>query len=305
MNHQTYIGRFAPSPTGPLHFGSMIAAVASYLQARAHHGKWLVRIEDVDVPRCIPGADKSILNTLENFGMHWDGEVVHQSQRSDIYAAALDTLKQLQQLYPCNCSRKQLSDETGSNTPVYPGTCRAVTTWPVQDFAVRLKTPDAVITFADAVHGLQQQNLARSVGDFVIRRRDGLFAYQLAVVVDDALQGVTEVVRGTDLLDSTPRQIYLQRLLSYAQPGYMHVPIAVTGNGNKLGKSTGAAAIDNTACVQTLLRILRFLHQPMTTELIDADIDTLWQHAITHWDVQAIPDDNAIEVICPNEFGPT
>ena len=289
MNNKPYIGRFAPSPTGPLHFGTMIAAVASFLQARAQQGQWLVRIEDVDTVRCIKGADSQMLETLDAFGLHWDGEVLYQSQRTAIYEQALATLKQNNLIYPCTCSRKQLADETGIASPIYPGTCQQQSDWSLTDYAVRLRVTDDNIVFTDTVYAMQEQNLADIVGDFVIKRRDGLFAYQLAVVVDDAEQKITEVVRGADLLDSTARQIYLQHCLGYPTPNYCHLPLALDAAGNKLGKSSGAAAINDANPVDTIISILQFLGQEIAPELNQATLAELWQHAITHWQPERIP----------------
>jgi len=292
MKQKSYRGRFAPSPTGRLHYGTMIAAIASFLQARAHHGQWLVRIEDVDTVRCIKGVDSQMLKTLEAFGMHWDGEVVYQSHRIDLYEQALFALENKQLVYPCTCSRRQLIDETGETTPVYPGTCRHLDRITTKDFAVRLKVNDEIIQFHDGRYALQQQNLARDVGDFIIKRRDGLFAYQLAVVVDDFEQHITEVVRGADLLDSTARQVYLQRCLGYAQPEYLHLPLALDEAGNKLGKSSGAAAIDQADPGKTIISILDFLGQPLPEAIEQASLEELWQHAIAHWNPGRIPTSN-------------
>ena len=299
MNNQKYIGRFAPSPTGPLHYGTMVAAVASYLQARAHQGQWIVRIEDVDTTRCIKGADTVILNTLEAFGMHWDGDVMYQTERSAAYEHALEQLKQRELVFPCVCSRKQLAEKTGEWSPVYPGTCKHVSDWPESDYSIRIKVPDENISFEDSVYGLQQQNLANDVGDFVIRRRDGLFAYQLAVVVDDAFQNITEVVRGTDLIDSTPRQIYLQRCLGYAQPGYLHCPLAIDAAGNKLGKSAGAAAIDATRPLETIMSILEFLGQAVSAELLELPLEQAWKIITEHWDPHLVPKQNRVRPAHP------
>ncbi|MGB5395933.1 MAG: tRNA glutamyl-Q(34) synthetase GluQRS [Gammaproteobacteria bacterium] len=299
MNNQKYIGRFAPSPTGPLHYGTLVAAVVSFLQARANHGRWIVRIEDVDTTRCIKSADTQILNTLEAFGMHWDGEVMYQTERTDAYEHALEQLKQRGLVFPCVCSRKQLAEKTGEWSPVYPGTCKHVSDWPDSDYSVRIKVPDEIICFNDVVYGAQQQNLAREVGDFVIKRRDGLFAYQLAVVVDDAFQNITEVVRGTDLIDSTPRQIYLQRCLGYAQPGYLHCPLAIDKAGNKLGKSAGAAAINATSPIETLISILSFLGQPIPPEFADVPLEQAWKIMSTQWDPVLIPKKNRVRPAHP------
>jgi glutamyl-Q tRNA(Asp) synthetase len=235
------IGRFAPSPTGPLHFGSLVTAVASYLDARANGGQWLVRMEDVDKPRVVPGADAEILRALERFGLTWDGPVLYQSTRTEAYREALETLRRAGFAYLCSCSRREIGDG------VYPGTCRKRPPDPGKPHAWRVR-----------VDG----NLAAEVGDFVVLRADGCFAYQLAVVVDDAAQGVTDVVRGADLLDSTPRQIWLQRLLGFPQPRYLHVPVAVDEQGEKLSKQTFAPPIDSDRAEEHLRAALRFLGQP-------------------------------------------
>ncbi len=293
MTGSSYIGRFAPSPTGPMHFGTLVAALASYLRARSQHGQWLVRMEDVDVYRKVEGADSAILQSLETFGFEWDGDVIYQTTRTDAYQAALQQLKQRQRLYPCTCSRKQLARQTGEWSPVYPGTCRNNTDWSLSDYSVRIKTEDDVIAFNDVLFGEHRQNLASEVGDFVIKRRDGVFAYQLAVVVDDAWQGVTEVVRGTDLIDSTVRQIFLQRELGLATPDYLHFPVVVDAHDNKLSKSTGADWVDNNKSIATLNAALRCLGQ------LPIDVDTLddfWKQAIRQWDITAIPKRMAVHV---------
>jgi glutamyl-Q tRNA(Asp) synthetase len=271
-----YIGRFAPSPTGPLHMGSLVAALASWLDARAAGGRWLVRIEDLDRPRCVPGAAQAILDDLERLGLHWDGEVVYQSARTDLYRQAIDRLRR--DTYWCGCTRREIADSSlglaSDGAHIYPGTCGAGTARAPR--ALRLKTSSAVIAFEDRVQGPQQQVLERDIGDFVLHRADGPFAYQLAVVVDDAEQGVTDVVRGADLLDSTPRQIYLQRLLGLPAARYLHVPIAVDARGEKLSKQTGAAPIDAT--VGTLRKALRFLGQPDAMTVAEAMRN--WQPAL-------------------------
>ena len=228
-----YRGRFAPSPTGPLHFGSLIAAVGSYLEARSQDGVWLVRMEDLDPPRVMPGAAKHILHTLHAFGFDWDDPVVQQSMRSDAYHAALHRLRAEGLVYPCGCSRREIADSAvrGIEGPVYPGTCRAGLRDARAARALRVRTRDEPIGFTDAVQGEIVQSIAREIGDFVLYRADRVFAYQLAVVVDDAEQGITDVVRGSDLLLSTPRQIHLQRLLGLPTPRYLHLPVAVNADG--------------------------------------------------------------------------
>ncbi|WP_179401730.1 tRNA glutamyl-Q(34) synthetase GluQRS [Burkholderia guangdongensis] len=246
-----YRGRFAPSPTGPLHFGSLVGALASWLDARAHRGAWLVRIEDLDGPRTVPGAADDILRTLAHFGMAPDEPPVWQSRRDAHYAAALAQLTAGGLVYPCGCTRKEIADSLRAaherhTTLAYPGTCRdglhgkRARTW-------RLRVPDgnaAIVTFDDRWQRTQTQNLATDVGDFVLKRADGQWAYQLAVVVDDADAGITHVVRGADLLDSTARQIYLQRCLGAPTPAYLHVPVVVDTHGEKLSKQTGATALE-------------------------------------------------------------
>ncbi len=271
-----YTGRFAPSPTGPLHLGSLIAAAASWLDARAAGGRWLVRIEDLDRPRCAPGAADAILCALDRLGLHWDGEVLYQSRRLEHYRAALDKLAP--HTYWCGCTRREIADSSlglaRDGAHIYPGTCRAGT---ARKRALRVRTTPEAIAFADRVQGRREQVLERDIGDFVLYRADGLFAYQLAVVVDDAAQGVTDVVRGADLLDSTPRQIYLQRLLALPTPRYLHVPVALDAAGEKLSKQTAAAPVE--ADPRALRRALAFLGQPDATTL---------EEALHGWDPQLI-----------------
>ena len=260
----TYRGRFAPSPTGPLHFGSLVAAVASWLDARAAGGEWLVRIEDLDRPRNVPGAAEGILRSLERLGLAWDGEVAWQSERGAHYDAALERLRAMGLVYRCRCSRREVADSAlhGVEGAIYPGTCRELHLPPTVPGADRARAPEDAITFEDRVQGLVMQKVAREIGDFVLKRRDGLHAYQLAVVVDDAEQGVTDIVRGADLLWSTPRQIALQQWLGYPTPRYLHVPVAANARGEKLSKQTHAAAIDALSPQEALARALAFLGQP-------------------------------------------
>ena len=290
MSQPTYRGRFAPSPTGDLHSGTLLAAVGSYLQARSQHGEWLLRIEDVDTTRRIPGAADTLLRALEHFAFEWQGEVVHQSSRTDLYESALEILSKKDLIYPCTCSRKQLADEDTLN--VYTGHCRHRRLPLFEEHALRLRVEDRIIGFDDQVIGQYQQQLADECGDFVIKRKDGLFAYQLAVVVDDAEQGISEVVRGADLLDSTPRQIYLQQMLGYAQPDYLHLPLLIDEHGQKLGKSTGAAALDLSQPVSHLHSMLELLGQNPPAELARDNLSQLWQWAIEHWDIDRIPSQN-------------
>ena len=245
-----YTGRFAPSPTGPLHQGSLVAALASWLDARAHGGRWLLRIEDLDRPREAPGATHAIMDALARLGLTWDGEVLLQSDRDAAYRAAFERLESQGLVYPCACTRREIADSVATRREhafglelVYPGTCRAGLTPGRQARAWRVRVPDAAIEFEDAIGGRQCQNLAREVGDFVLLRADGQWAYQIAVVVDDAAQGVTHVVRGADLIDSTARQLHLIRALGMARPQYLHVPLVTDGQGRKLSKQTGATAL--------------------------------------------------------------
>ena len=288
MIKPTYRGRFAPSPTGDLHPGTLLAAVGSYLQARSQNGEWLMRIEDVDTTRRIAGAADALLRALEGFGFEWQGEVVYQSQRTDLYESALEIRSNKDLIYPCTCSRKQLADEG----PVYGGHCRQHRLPLVEEHALRLRIEDPLISFDDQVIGHYQQALASECGDFVIKRKDGLFAYQLAVVVDDAEQGVTEVVRGVDLLDSTPRQIYLQQQLGYAQPNYLHLPLLIDEEGHKLGKSTGAATLELSQPVLQLHLTLELLGQKPPAELARDSLSQLWLWAIEHWNIESIAKHN-------------
>jgi glutamyl-Q tRNA(Asp) synthetase len=260
-----YVGRFAPSPTGPLHFGSLVAALASWLDARAAGGRWLVRIEDLDAPRAQPGAAQDILRTLSRLGLEWDGDVVYQSQRAHLYQQALQRLEG--HTYWCGCTRREIADSAlglaADGAQIYPGTCRDGTRKTRR--AMRVRTTTEVTSFTDRVQGRQQQALESDVGDFVLHRADGQYAYQLAVVVDDAEQGITDVVRGADLLDSTARQIWLQRLLGYPQPRYLHIPAAVNAAGEKLSKQTGAAPVAGRK--NALREALLFLGQAETGDL--------------------------------------
>lgn len=283
-----YRGRFAPSPTGALHFGSLVTAVASYLDARAASGEWLVRIEDLDTPRVVPGSADLILRTLERFGFEWDGSVLYQSARNDAYAAAADRLTVAGLAYPCSCSRSEIhaaqpTRSGGADELFYPGWCRNGPRTPERGVALRFRVPDESILFEDGIQGAVSIDLATECGDFVIVRRDGLFAYQLAVVVDDAEQGITHVVRGADLLSSTPRQIAIQRALAVAQPTYAHVPLATDENGVKLSKSAGAGAVDVGNPSLELWRVLRFLRQSPPQELRVTDLATLWEWAKRNW----------------------
>ena len=278
-----YVGRFAPSPSGPLHFGSLLAATASYLDARAHGGVWQLRIEDIDPPREQPGATERILECLRGFGFSWDGPVRMQSHNEARHRAALATLVERGLAYPCRCSRRTLrrTARRGHMGFVYPGTCRDGKGRGGR--AVRVRTNDRPLAIADALQGRVVQRLESELGDFVVRRRDDLIAYQLAVVVDDAADGVTHVVRGTDLLDSTPRQVYLQRLLGLPTPAYMHIPVAIGPDGGKLSKQTGATAATPDDAAGTLVAVLTSLNQGPPAALSHAARTAVWDWAIANW----------------------
>ncbi len=304
-----YVGRFAPSPTGPLHFGSLVAAVASYCDARYNQGKWLVRMEDVDKPREMAGAADDILRTLEAFGFEWDSEVINQSQRSDIYEDHLQHLQRNGFIYACTCSRKEIADSAiniGIDGAIYPKTCypktyfnktinsntreRHASASPMGTASWRINVDSAgLIAFKDAIQGNISQQLAHDVGDFILKRKDGLFAYQLAVVVDDALQGITHIVRGADLLDSTPRQIYLQQLLGVTTPHYAHVPVVVNADGEKLSKQTLAKPITAETSSALVFEVLQFLGQNPPFEFKNATLAEMWRWAIAHWQLEKIP----------------
>lgn len=291
-----YRGRFAPSPTGPLHLGSLIAAVASYLEAKANHGEWLLRMEDLDKPREMAGAADDIVNTLEAFGFEWEGPIMRQSRRQQAYKQALDRLQQQDLIYPCGCSRKEIADSVTGDTAlhgldglIYPGTCRTGLAADKSPRAWRMQTNHAVITFDDAIQGHISHDLERDVGDFVLKRADGQYAYQLAVVVDDAEQGITHVVRGADLLDSTSRQIYLQQILGYPTPAYAHIPAATNRQGEKLSKQTLAPALDRQNPQRDLWQTLHFLGQKPPLSLQQASLAEIWQWARLHWQLSNIP----------------
>lgn len=286
-----YRGRFAPSPTGPLHFGSLVAAVGSCLDARAAGGEWLLRMEDVDEPRAVPGAADAILRTLERLGFAWDGEVVYQSRRKPLYQAAFERLRLAGAVFACACTRREVADSMlgVDGAPRYPGTCRHGLPQGREARAWRIKVEPGEVCFEDALQGRICQDLAAEVGDFVVLRADGYFAYQLAVVADDAAQGITHVVRGADLLDSTPRQICLQGHLGLPQPAYLHLPAAVNATGEKLSKQTRARPVDSDRPQAVLAAALEFLGQRPSVELQDAGLEDLWRWAIMHWKRSGLP----------------
>jgi len=287
----SYRGRFAPSPTGPLHFGSLVAAVGSYLDARHHQGEWLLRVEDIDSPREVAGATDDILRTLERLHLTWDGPVIHQSQRTHLYEAALGELQQTGHLYDCGCTRKEVAD-SAVHTPtgaIYPGTCRNGLPAGRSPRSVRVRVNNTIIRMQDRLQTGLQQQLQTDVGDFIVRRADKLIAYQLAVVVDDADQGINQVVRGSDLLASTPRQIYLQQLLDLPTPAYLHLPIATDVSSAKLSKQSFAPPITVDDSNRAVLDALRFLQQALPDSPQDASLDEIWKWAADHWDTSAIP----------------
>ncbi|MBK7983387.1 MAG: tRNA glutamyl-Q(34) synthetase GluQRS [Candidatus Competibacteraceae bacterium] len=284
-------GRFAPSPTGPLHFGSLIAALGSFLEARQQGGEWLVRIEDADTQRARTGAAAAILRALDRYQLHWDGSVLYQSHQTDAYQTALERLFDAGLAYPCACSRRELANHPRARdgSPIYSGRCRTGLSHADRPFAIRLRVTDTPLIFRDAVQGEHRQRLTDDVGDFAIRRADGLFAYQLAVVVDDAAQGVTQVVRGCDLLDSTPRQIYLQQALGLPTPRYAHLPVATDRRGRKLSKQTGATALDLLDPAPALWAALDFLGQAPPPDLRREPPATILAWALAGWRLDAVP----------------
>lgn len=285
-----YIGRFAPSPTGPLHLGSLLAAMASYCDAISNQGKWLVRIEDLDPPREIKGAGQQILTTLNQLGFEFNQNTLLQSQRQQSYDDAINQLKSLSALYYCSCSRNQLKGIT-----IEQHKCRNNTHQPSQPHSIKLKVPDKTLSFMDKIQGIYSKNLLKDCGDFVIKRNDGLYSYQLAVVVDDAYQGVSHIVRGTDLIDSTPWQIYLQSLLNLEQPIYAHIPILVNSDNQKLSKQTFAKSIDNEDPLSILLTAYTYLNQ-QPFQKRPVNIQQFWRHAIEHWNINKVTKVNEFKV---------
>lgn len=285
MPESHYIGRFAPSPSGELHFGSLIAALGSYLQARANQGAWLVRIEDIDPPREVPGAATTILRQLEHYGLHWDGEVLWQSQRHDAYREVLATLQRGGLSYFCTCTRARIQSIGG----IYDGYCRTRHNGP-KNAALRLLQHQPVLYFDDRLRGriVADEKLARE--DFIIHRRDGLFAYNLAVVVDDHFQGVTEIVRGADLIEPTVRQISLYQQLGWPVPGYIHLPLALNEQGNKLSKQNHAPALPGGDPRPIIIRALQFLNQDVTNEWQDLSIEALLNRAVENWSLSRVPE---------------
>lgn len=300
MTNSPYVGRFAPSPSGPLHLGSLVAALASYLDARAQRGAWLLRIEDLDPPREPVGAADQILTQLEQFGFEWDGPVLYQSQRLPAYAEALTTLANEGLCFRCQCTRSDLRTESEAGNGAYQGRCRqhGVSARDLQygdkhpdgaAGAIRFRVDAPALNVIDRIQGDFFQDVGAEVGDFVVRRKDGFFAYQLAVVVDDAHQKVTDVVRGIDLLESTPRQTLLLEALGYSQPHYAHLPLVVDAAGSKLSKQSFAPALDSDQAADSLLACLGLLGQNPPTELTGAPVKTILSWGAAHWDIQAVP----------------
>ncbi|MGH1463195.1 MAG: tRNA glutamyl-Q(34) synthetase GluQRS [Neptuniibacter sp.] len=291
----SYIGRFAPSPTGPLHFGSLLAALASFLDARANDGQWLLRIEDLDPPREQPGLTEKFPDILEAFGFYWDGELALQSERIELYQKVLRQLLDNRDAYYCNCSRKEIFQRTESS--IYDSHCFLHPPEVLNNCAVRACCKDSLISFRDVIQGPHAYNLPLSSGDFIVFRKDGFFAYQLAVIVDDFHQGVTHVVRGSDLLDETPRQIHLQQLLGYPTPAYAHIPVATNQQGQKLSKQTFAPAIDPKNASILIFNALNFLGQSPTPNLVHASKTELIEWGIANWDIHKVPNKPGITFI--------
>jgi len=283
----TPIGRFAPTPSGPLHFGSLVAALGSYCEARSHQGQWLLRIEDVDTPRVVAGASEQILRDLEAFGFDWDGEVIYQSSRFEEYRHYLDQLLRQGDVYACQCSRRSLRKQGVAYGPlgqIYPGNCRGKR-HPVTGHSLRLLTEHAgKLHFNDRISGDFGLDLPRDVGDFVLRRNDNIFAYHLAVVVDDELQGINQVVRGADLLENTCLHLYLQQRLGFSTPEYLHLPLVNNPDGVKLSKQTGARPLDHRFPSRMLVAALTHLGQPTTDGLADSDPKAVLGWARKNWD---------------------
>lgn len=308
-----YRGRFAPSPTGPLHFGSLVAAVGSYLSARCAGGEWLLRIEDLDAPREVPGSADQIIATLDALGLEWNGSILRQSSRRDAYEAATQQLINAGLAYPCSCTRSELqaiqtnsfARATDNEELRYPGWCRQGPRALNRETAVRLFVPPGTTEFFDSIQGSCCVDVSAAVGDFIIRRRDRLHAYQLAVVVDDAFQGVTAIVRGADLLHSTPRQIILQQMLYLSTPAYAHLPVVTDVNGIKLSKSAGAAAIDVSRPTHEVWRALEFLQQMPPPDLRRAGLATLWDWALQHWQVKRLNGQRQAAIRARREDGQT
>ena len=291
MPQVRYRGRFAPTPSGPLHFGSLITALASYLDAKAQGGEWWLRIDDLDPPRVVPGASDAILRALEAYGLTWDGAVQYQHQRTEAYARALVELRGQGVVYACACSRREIADSSigRPGAPIYPGTCRAGLAPGKATRALRVDTRGVKVSFDDRLQGPVSLDLEHAAGDFILQRADGLFAYQLAAVMDDAELGITDIVRGADLLDSTLRQVYLQRLLNLPSPRYLHLPVAVNALGEKLSKQTLAPPLDIAYPQPSLVSALNFLNHPVPQALNRAPTPEILAWALQNWAVARLP----------------
>ncbi|MGK0498638.1 MAG: glutamyl-Q tRNA(Asp) synthetase [Oceanicoccus sp.] len=288
-----YIGRFAPSPTGHLHIGSLIGALASYLDAKSNQGRWLLRMEDLDPPREIAGAADSILRCLDQHGLQWHGQVLYQSQRLDAYQQPIDTLLEQQKVFYCQCSRSELQ----ANNGIYNGRCRGNLQIPTGDYAIRLQVDNQPVGFSDAIQGHYSQSLQSELGDIVLKRKDGFFAYQLAAVVDDDYQQINHIVRGSDLMSSTPRQIYLQQHLKLSTPSYSHIPVISNAQGQKLSKQNFAVPLQASQACRNLLTALAFLQQPPPPPELQHQVDDILRWAVTHWQLNAVPKRLAITEI--------
>jgi len=290
MTGDAYCGRFAPTPSGPLHFGSLVAAAGSYLEARSRGGLWRLRIDDLDPLRVAPGATGAILRCLEALGFEWDGPIVYQSKRLAAYHASLHRLRTMGVVYPCSCSRREIAETglRGREGSIYPGTCRARTCARRPARALRLNVSGATVEFDDRLLGLQQRQLADTLGDFIVYRADGVYAFHLASAVDDGEHAITDVVRGADLLESSARQIHVLDLLDLPVPRYTHLPVAVDAAGHKLSKQTHASALDASRPASALCATLRFLNQPVAPGLDRAALSEVWAHALRHWDLARV-----------------
>ena len=292
MSSMPIIGRFAPTPSGPLHFGSLVSALASYCQAKSQQGQWLMRIEDVDTPRVVDGSARQILNHLEDFGFEWDGEIIYQSDQFERYETAVRQLLEQGNAYFCQCSRRGLRQAKARSGPlglIYPGTCRT-SQLDKQNHSIRINTESTGETgYTDRLFGQVKINVSDQIGDFVIRRADSIYAYHLAVVMDDELQGVNQVVRGADLLEATCVHLYLQHLLGFKPPDYLHVPLVRNDNGDKLSKQTGATALDTSQAATLLVDALRVLGQPIERGLDRATAREVIEQAVRSWDYRRIP----------------
>lgn len=294
----TYVGRYAPSPSGTLHFGSLVAAVASYLDARVNNGVWLLRMDDLDQPRVVANAADDILKTLDQFGFEWDGDVIYQSTRTSAYIAAFEALSKQNLVYPCACTRKEIADSAiqGIDGFVYPGSCRNGVTLNKDHYAWRIKTENQTISFCDLIQGHLSHNIKSDIGDFVLKRADGYFTYQLTTIVDDRFQGVTHIVRGADLLDSTSRQIFLQNQLEFPQPIYAHIPVATNANGEKLSKQTLATSLNPQEKSKLLWQSLDFLGQRPPELLNRESVSQIWQWAKSNWKLDHVDSKRSIDI---------